>query len=210
MIPTRHRWPKTFGPQQEEIISERCEYCGAIRFRYRGGGYTRPGEPCDWSGIKDKAILQKIIDASITFFTIGPKPQKLYKPAKKAVQASVLLAALFFTSCYPPRHYGRWEVGHRMMAKYRNPCKIYYKTFKQNTMNNTKTFDIEASKAAQKKLQQEKGWPDFAPASGICYDCKRQIYAELETGYGKTGISLERASSELITGCPHCHHSYCE
>lgn len=77
-------------------------------------------------------------------------------------------------------------------------------------MSDKKTFDVEASKAAQKKLQQEKSWPDFAPSSGICYDCGRQIYSEIETGYGKTGVSLELASAELITGCPHCHHSFCD
>jgi len=73
-----------------------------------------------------------------------------------------------------------------------------------------KTFDVEASKAAQKKLQEEKGYPDFAPADGRCWNCKRQIYEELDSPYGKTGISLERASTELITGCPHCHRTYCD
>jgi len=73
-----------------------------------------------------------------------------------------------------------------------------------------KTFNVQKSIAAQKALQKEKGYPDFAPANGICYDCKRQIYAEIEQGGYKTGVSVERASGELITGCPHCHHSYCE
>lgn len=77
-------------------------------------------------------------------------------------------------------------------------------------MSETKTFNVEASKAAQKKLQQEKGYPDFAPSSGFCYDCKRQIYLEIDRGDHKTGISVERASGELITGCPHCNRSYCD
>lgn len=38
----------------------------------------------------------------------------------------VLSLLLFLVSCYPPRHYGRWEVGDRMLARYRSPCKIYY------------------------------------------------------------------------------------
>ena len=38
----------------------------------------------------------------------------------------LLLAALLFTSCYPPRHYGRWEVGHRMLARQNWKCRVYY------------------------------------------------------------------------------------
>lgn len=41
----------------------------------------------------------------------------------------------------------------------------------------------------------------FAPSDGICYRCKKQIYSE-------GGISVERASKELTTGCPFCHTSY--
>lgn len=74
----------------------------------------------------------------------------------------------------------------------------------------TKTFDVQKSIAAQKKFQTEMGYPDFAPANGICYDCKRQIYSEIEQDGYKSGVSTEKASSDLITGCPHCHHSYCE
>lgn len=77
-------------------------------------------------------------------------------------------------------------------------------------MSETKTFDVEASKAAQKKLQQDKGYPDFAPASGFCWNCKRQIYQEIDRGEYKSGITVEKASSELVTGCPHCHRTYCD
>lgn len=73
-----------------------------------------------------------------------------------------------------------------------------------------KTFNVQESIAAQKKFQQEKDYPDFAPANGRCYNCKRQIYEEMDQGDHKTGISVQRASGELITGCPHCHYSYCE
>lgn len=41
----------------------------------------------------------------------------------------------------------------------------------------------------------------FATSNGICYRCKKQIYSE-------GGISVERASTELTTGCPFCHTSY--
>jgi hypothetical protein len=74
----------------------------------------------------------------------------------------------------------------------------------------TKTFDVQAAIAGQKKLQQEKGYPDFAPSNGLCYRCKAQIYEEKQHDGYKTGVSVERASGELITGCPHCNYSYCE
>ena len=75
----------------------------------------------------------------------------------------------------------------------------------------TEIFDVPASIAAQKDYQQLKGYPDFAPHDGICYKCRGQIYAPRTRPDGtKSGISLEKASSQLITGCPHCHFSYCE
>lgn len=43
----------------------------------------------------------------------------------------------------------------------------------------------------------------FAPSSGRCYRCKKQIYAD-------GGISVEEASTRFITGCPYCHFSYVE
>lgn len=61
--------------------------------------------------------------------------------------------------------------------------------------------EINEKKRAQKELCEKEGWPYFAPESGICWRCKKQIYEE---------ISLEKASTELITGCPYCHWSYCE
>lgn len=44
----------------------------------------------------------------------------------------------------------------------------------------------------------------FAPTNGICWRCKRNI-AE-----GENGITLEKLGDYIITGCPHCHISYCE
>lgn len=43
--------------------------------------------------------------------------------------------------------------------------------------------------------------PHFAPKDGICWDCGRQIY---------TRVTLDEASTTLITGCRHCCRSYCE
>lgn len=42
----------------------------------------------------------------------------------------------------------------------------------------------------------------FAPDSGICFVCGRQIY--------DTPEMQAKAGKQLITGCPHCSWSYCE
>jgi hypothetical protein len=54
--------------------------------------------------------------------------------------------------------------------------------------------------------------PQFAPGrSGRCYRCGRDIYQRKEWPDGHvTGISVEAAGNELITGCPHCHYSFCD
>lgn len=73
----------------------------------------------------------------------------------------------------------------------------------------------------QKELCKEKGYPHFAPKSGRCWRCNRNIYEPVEherknwktgeiTGKYVTGITVEKASKELITGCPHCNRSYCD
>ena len=54
---------------------------------------------------------------------------------------------------------------------------------------------------AQEKYCKEHKAPHFAPHSGICWSCNKQIYEK---------ISLEKAATELITGCPHCNRSYCD
>jgi len=72
--------------------------------------------------------------------------------------------------------------------------------------------------AAQKKFIKENGGPYFAPRGGVCWKCKRNIYEPFTRTvidpFGKekeitTGISVEEAGSRLVTGCPHCHRSYC-
>ncbi|MFU1797335.1 hypothetical protein ACM1RC_25950 [Paenibacillus azoreducens] len=76
-------------------------------------------------------------------------------------------------------------------------------------------FDVQQSIKAQKKYCEEKQFPHFAPASGSCWSCGRNIYSPIEkAGWnGKTyttGITVEKAGSELVTGCPHCNRSYCD
>jgi len=72
------------------------------------------------------------------------------------------------------------------------------------------TFDSVKACEAQAKLCKENNFPHFAPLSGVCYKCGRNIYRQIENAGYKSGHSIEKASSELITGCPHCHISYCE
>jgi hypothetical protein len=75
--------------------------------------------------------------------------------------------------------------------------------------NETETFDPIAANAAQVKYCNETKSPHFAP-TGSCYDCHKNIYEQIDHGTYKTGISVERAGRGLITGCPHCCHSYCD
>lgn len=82
-------------------------------------------------------------------------------------------------------------------------------------------FDVNKSILAQKNYCSEKGYPHFAPSSGNCYKCKKNIYSPVEherknwetgevVGSYITGIDVEKAGSELVTGCPHCSRSYCD
>lgn len=63
------------------------------------------------------------------------------------------------------------------------------------------TINVQEACAAQKKYCESRDLPHFAPIDGRCFACHRQIYDD---------ISVETAESELITGCPICHRSYCD
>lgn len=65
---------------------------------------------------------------------------------------------------------------------------------------------------AQKKFCSERKYPEFAPTrTGHCYRCGRDIFQLVKWPDGHTsGITVERAASEFITGCPHCHYSFCD
>lgn len=76
-------------------------------------------------------------------------------------------------------------------------------------------YDIPKSIEAQKKYCEEKKAPHFAPQSGRCWSCNQNIYAPIEKpawngGTRTSGITVEKAGSGLITGCPHCNRSYCD
>jgi hypothetical protein len=95
-------------------------------------------------------------------------------------------------------------------------------------------YDVQKAIEAQAKYCKEKGAPHFAPNGGVCWACKKNIYEPLggkrgqsaswigRTGYRSvescpleeadyiTGITVEKAGKELVTGCPHCNKSYCD
>jgi len=82
-------------------------------------------------------------------------------------------------------------------------------------MNQVKTFDKVAAIAAQKKVVEDQKAPHFAPHSGNCYRCSKNIYephprpTPHDPNY-VTGISVEEAGRGVITGCPHCNATYCD
>lgn len=57
--------------------------------------------------------------------------------------------------------------------------------------------------ALQEAFCARRGVPMFAPASGVCPNCGRQIF-------GGEGYREEQAGSELITGCPYCSKTFCD
>lgn len=85
-------------------------------------------------------------------------------------------------------------------------------------------FDVKKAIEAQNRYCKENNLPHFAPYDGRCWNCRRNIYelhywkredyrlvpAKQEEATTKTGISVEKAGSELVTGCPHCNRSYCD
>lgn len=66
-----------------------------------------------------------------------------------------------------------------------------------------RTYEPATARAAQEAYCERTGSPHFAPESGICYSCGRNIY-------GLRGVTVEEAGSRLVTGCPFCNVSYCD
>ncbi len=58
-------------------------------------------------------------------------------------------------------------------------------------------YKSEMSKPVEKRT-------GFAPSSGVCWKCHQNI-AE-----GENAITLEKLGDYIITGCPHCHRSFCD
>lgn len=74
------------------------------------------------------------------------------------------------------------------------------------------TYDIARACAAQAKYLKDTGTPDFPPSNGKCWACGKNIYSKIMKTYnGKdypVGITVEKAATQLSTGCPHCHRSF--
>ena len=88
--------------------------------------------------------------------------------------------------------------------------------------------------ARQKQAEycKENKAPHFAPERGTCWSCHRNIYEpvcwkDIKNNAGwsirrvevpasspdvdyRTGVTVEQAGAQLITGCPHCNRSYCD
>ena len=72
-------------------------------------------------------------------------------------------------------------------------------------------YDIQKSCEAQEQYCYEHDVPHFAPVSGLCFHCGRNIYELHQWADGhQSGITFEGAQTGHITGCPHCNFSFCE
>lgn len=79
--------------------------------------------------------------------------------------------------------------------------KIISKEMIKSFDNELWNEDIRSCIEAQKQFCRENKAPHFAPEDGFCFSCGKQIY---------TRKNINSARNELITGCPHCHRSYCD
>ena len=73
-----------------------------------------------------------------------------------------------------------------------------------------KVFNPRLANEAQEKYCKSKDIPHFAPESGICFRCGKNIYEPYERDGNIEGIDVETAGKFLITGCPHCIKSFCD
>jgi hypothetical protein len=101
-----------------------------------------------------------------------------------------------------------------MFPKFRNILIVFQsKRVERGRIKMAETYDISRATKAQEKYCAEKGYPHFAPQSGKCFSCGQNIYSEKGRTRSRkewNGISVERASKELITGCPFCNRTYCD
>lgn len=74
---------------------------------------------------------------------------------------------------------------------------------KPNLAGNTELYDVDVASEVQAMYCDVNHVPMFAPSSGICPSCRGNIFSP---GH----ISILRAASAYITGCPICHASFCD
>ena len=66
----------------------------------------------------------------------------------------------------------------------------------------TDTYSTDEAIKAQEEYCEQRKVPHFAPYSGRCYSCGKDIYS------APYGYTVEYAKNRLITGCPYCRASY--
>lgn len=69
-------------------------------------------------------------------------------------------------------------------------------------------YDPKAASQRQALFCQKHNYPMYAPKSGLCWYCGKNIYFGYE--HNNYSYSVQAAGEQLITGCPYCHHSYCD
>ena len=91
----------------------------------------------------------------------------------------------------------------RKKAKYdmREYMKEMYREYLIRNGDVNNILNSTSHKArAQAEYCRDNSLPHFAPGSGRCWSCGKQIYDR---------IDFSQAANSLITGCPFCHRSYC-
>ena len=72
-------------------------------------------------------------------------------------------------------------------------------------------FNPKRAAEEQRRYCEDQECPMFAPSDGLCYRCGRNIYLPTNARNGVVfGITVDKAGSTLITGCPHCNYSFVE
>ena len=54
----------------------------------------------------------------------------------------------------------------------------------------------------QETYCKEHNYPTFIAKDGVCFWCKKNVFEDENT--------QKNADKLLITGCPFCHHTYCD
>jgi hypothetical protein len=76
---------------------------------------------------------------------------------------------------------------------------VYYAARRHNDDRCNMEMTRQECLNAQKEYCKRTGAPHFAPYDGVCNYCKKDIV-----------VGYEGRWSSLITGCPRCHHSFCD
>lgn len=61
-------------------------------------------------------------------------------------------------------------------------------------------WTLDEARANQLKVCAIYNYPHFAPYTGVCWNCKHELYVEGNQGDG----------TSFVTGCRRCARSYCD